>query len=678
MIACEADRGVQPAKQRGRAACEAKGACSLRSRRERKAWGGNPRNNVLRKFEPTKWATESLRMRLPFKYFTIAVALVCISPGAARSLLHAQTSEKPRDISPSQLQLFKRIIDVLNSTAAEAAKWDDKQVAARTQAQIADLIWDANPDNAKNYLKAAWTAAAKVEEPNRDRSPVVNPSVRNKVRRDVLLVARKRAPELAVKWLDEMVEEKSAEKTNRGVFDDQTPRSAVLLQMAYELVADNSEAAAELLIASLNDGISFNFQHVLIQVQKKNPTLSEKIFRAALTRLRTVGMSDPNELLTLYAYLYSPGRVFAANTSDNRDRVQLALGGGGVSTPAGRQNPAMAREFLEVASDLLLSTPLPVGNNAQSAARSLVSVIGIFLNKVTPELPEKAALLRARAQQLDSQAAFSNVPVERSRDVPDVRPGESKESFTERRVDLLEEMAAKGRDVLTRDIGYGTAAVATNVERYERGLNLAGKIEDKTLRDGVGSWLIFRAVLHFISSANLDEAYRLNLKNEDAAQRAVALVVGAQKLVEDKDTTRASEWLREAGAILKRSDATDEMSRIALGMVSTYGRIDQQSSVEWLLFAVKLMRKTPAASLNDDKAPAVKRISGITPITDLTYKTSGFSLQSAVAMFPSDQFEQVLSLLNDMTPPEARGIAVVTLCSTFLKSVPNASKKLSH
>jgi hypothetical protein len=606
-------------------------------------------------------------MRLLFKYFTIAAALVCIGPGATPFLVRAQTPEKSKEISPSQLQLRKRILDVLNSTAAEAVKWDDKQVAAQTQAEIADLIWDTNPDNAKNYLTTAWVAAAKVEEPNRERSAIVNPSVRNKVRRDVLLVARKRAPELAAKWLDEMVEEKAGEKTARGVFDDRTPRSAVLLQTAYELAADNPEEAAELLIASLNDGISFNFQNVLIQVQKKNTALSEKVFRAALARLRTAGISDPNELFTLHSYLYSPGLVFAANTSDNRNQVQMAIGGGGVS-PAGRQNPAMAREFLEVASDLLLSTPLPDGHNAQSSARVLVSVIRAFLREVTPELPEKASLLLARAQQLDSQAAFSTVPVERKRDIPEVRPGESDESFEERRLDLLEELAAKGRDVLTRNIGYGNAAVATTVHRYERGLSLAAKIEDKTLREGVRSWLIFRAVLHFISGGNLNEAYRLNLKNDDAAQRAVCLVVGAQRLVKDKDTTTASEWLREAGVIVKRSDASDDLSRVALGMVSTYGRFDVQSSMEWLLTAVKLMRKTPLASLNDDRAPAVKRISGITPITDLTHKTSGFSLQSAVAVFPSDQFEQVLSLLNDMTPPEARGMAVVTLCSTFLKS----------
>ncbi len=598
--------------------------------------------------------------------FTIVIALVCVNT------LHAQVQDIKSEVPPAQLELTKRIIDVLNSTADEAKKWDDKGVAARTQAQIADVVWDLNEENAKNYLKAAWTAAAKVEEPKSDRSFFVNPSLRNAVRREVLLVARKRAPDLAAIWLEEMVEEsKSGEKKDRGTFDDRSARSAVLLQMANHVVADNPKAAAELLIESLRDGISFNFQSTLIQIQQKDPALAETVFRAALTRLRTAGMSDPNELLTLYTYLYTPGRVFGANTSDNRNRVQLALGGPRVSIPAGRQNPEMGREFLALASDLLLSAPLPEAN-AQIAARALVSAIGTLWREITQQLPDKAALLQARAQQLDTEARFSTVPIPRRPDIPEVRPGESKERFAERRVDLLEETAAKGRDALTRDIGYATAAVATTVERYERGLDLAGKVDDKTLRDGVRSWLIYRAVLHFIASGKLDEAHRLNLKNDDAAQRAVCFVVGAQRLIKDKDTDRAGEWLRQAGVLVKRIEPNESTARIALGIVSTYGRFDTQASLDWLLYAVKLMRKTPPASLNVDQAPPLKRISGITPISAVTGNTTGFSLQAAVAVFPPDQFEQVLYILNDITPQEARGMAVLTLCSNFLNSKPNA------
>jgi hypothetical protein len=603
-------------------------------------------------------------MRLVVNTFKIAIALIC----AGHFYFHAHAQETPS----SQKQLLKRIHDLLNSTADEATKWDDKVVAAKTQAQIADLIWDTNPDNAKNYLKAAWNATAKVEDLKRERSTFINPSLRNSVRREVLLVARKRAPELAATWLEEMVQERSAEKKERGTFDDRTARSAVLLQMANELVGENPKAAAELLIESLRDGISFNFQNTLIRIQQKDVALAEKVFRAALTRLRTAGMTDPNELLTLDSYLFTPGRVFGANTADNRNQVQMALGGARPDVPLGRQNPALAREFLDIASDLLLATPLPTGTNAQIAARTLVSAIEMLFKEVHEHLPEKAALLQARAQQLDAEARFATTPPPPRPDMPDIRRGESRESFAERRVDLLEETAAKGRDVLTRDIGYANAAVATTVERYQRGLDLTGKIDDKTLRDGVRSWLLYRAVLHFIAAGNLDEAHRLNLKNEDAGQRAVCFVVGAQRLVEDKNTDRAGEWLREAGALVRRGEATDILARIALGIVSTYGRFDTQAALDWLVYAVKLMRKTTPASLTEDKAPSFKRIGGVTPVSDFTSRTTGFSLQSAVAVFPPDQFEQVLYVLNDITPQEARGVAILTLCRTFLKTAPSA------
>ena len=594
------------------------------------------------------------------KFLVAAIALGCINP----VVVHSQQDSKP--VQPDQLLLKKRIIDVLNSTAVEAKKWDDKAIAARTQAQIADLIWDSNSENASEHLKAAWDAAAKVEEPKRERSPIVNRSLRNGVKRDVLLVARKRAPQLATKWLAELVQDsKSADEEQRGTFDDRSGRSAVLLQMAHELVADNLKAAAELLIESLDDRISFNFQAVLIRIHQKDSTLADSLFRAALSRLRAAGINDPNELLTLYSYLYTPGRVHSANTSDNRNQVQLAVSGSRVTVPPGRQNPAIALEFLELASDLLLAAPLPE-SNSQMTARSLISTIGVLLIEVTQQLPQKAALLRARVQQLDAEARFSPVPTLPSSDIPDIRPAESKESFAERRVDLLEESAAKGRDLLTRDIGYAKAAVATTVERYQRGLDLAEKIDDKELRAGVRSWLIFRAVLHFIALGRLDEAHSLNAKNDETSQRAVCFVVGAQRLAKDKDFNRANEWLRQAGTLIRESEPNPNVARVVFGIVSTYGRFDTQASLEWFSYAVKLMRNMPSASLNDDKAPSLQRIAGVTPNNDITSQTSGFSLRAAVAVLPSEQFEQMLYMLNEIRPQEARGMAVVTLCSNFL------------
>lgn len=620
-------------------------------------------------------------MKLILRGCSFVLALACLNPngGSFPSLASGQQVNQVTTSSDTTTQphLLTRIVDVLCSIADDARKWDDKRLAARTQAQIADLIWDENQETAADYLKSAWTIAASVEEPKRDRSTVVNPSLRNVIRRDVLMVARKRAPQLASQWLEQIAEEsKAGEKRDRGTFDDRSVRSSVLLQMAHELTANSPRVAAELLVESLSDGISFNFQSTLIRLQQKDLELAESVFRAALMRLRTAGMSDPNEILILYSYLFTPGRVLGAGTSDNRQQAQLAIGGPRVM-PVGRTNPVLAREFLTIASDLLLSAPLSE-SNAQVAARMRVSVIAMLLREVTEQLPDKAPLLRARAQQLDAQAQFSNTSIPRAPDLPEFQPGESQESFAERRVDLLEETAAKGRDRLTRDIRYAKAAVATTVQRYPRGLDLAGKIDDKTLRNGVRNWLIYRAVLHLLDTGAVDEAARLNLKNDDAAQRAACLVVNAQYLVKNKDTIRATEWLREAGAIVKRSESNEGMAAIVLGIVSTYGRFDIQASLDWFVYAVKLLRDVSPASLTGDNAPALHRIAGVVPNTNLTRGTSGFSLQSAVTVLPPEQFEQVLYVLNELTPRETRGMAVVTHCQNFLNSIRNGTVQLSE
>ena len=59
--------------------------------------------------------------------------------------------------------------------------------------------------------------------------------------------------------------------------------------MANDVVAENPRLAADLLIESLRDGISFNFQTTLVRIQEKNPALAETVFRAALKHLGAAG-----------------------------------------------------------------------------------------------------------------------------------------------------------------------------------------------------------------------------------------------------------------------------------------------------------------------------------------------------------------------------------------------------
>jgi hypothetical protein len=629
------------------------------------------------------------------KLWALSFISICtLAQSAPASLLQAQQlpapqsqrKAKPKLASPEEElqrrvreQQVARILAVLSATADDAKNWNDPAAAAKVQAQIADLMWDAAGEIARDHLIRAWETARKVEEPKRERSRFRNESLRTEAKREVILVARKRAPDLSKKWLEQMAQETEQGNQPRGAFDDRTARSTLLLQMALQIVGENPDAAATLAIESLQDGISFGFQQVLIRIQEKNVELSQKVFRAALSRLKTAGMLDPNELLILYAYLYTPGRIMAANTGENSGQIQLAVGRDRPQTAVAAQlNPGLALDFLRLAANLLINAPVPSAtDNPAFTARSQLSVINTLMGPISQRLPDLATALQTRTQQISTEARFSNVEQSPPANLPASLPGETSGNYAERRVDLLEEAARNESFALGRDIAYAKAALATTVESYQRGWDLAGKIEDKVLRDNLRNWLTYRVSLHFISLNNLDRAYELAAKNDDPVQRAASLVVGAQQLIKVKDTIRASQWLLEARSLVRKGDPDENSVRVALGIVSTYAKFDSVTGFEILSEAVRLMGKVNLSVRDEDRSPPIMRFSGLEASPEFTYGTAGFSLNAAIGAFGPDQFEDVLSVVDRITPAELHGLAIIELCRKYLKSTEQIHAKTS-
>lgn len=615
------------------------------------------------------------------KLWTVSFVVSCIilqSVSAAVPLAQArgdaQKPAKPRAVSADdelerqlRQQQTTRILAVLSTIADDARNWADAAAGAKALAQIADIAWDADAERARSYLKRAWEIAGKVQEPERERSRFRNESSLTGARYEVIVVARKRAPDLSKSWLEEMAQEKERSRNERGAFDDRTARSTLLLQMALQTVQDNPDAAAALAMESLQDGISFGLQQVLIKLQEKNVELSQKVFRAALSRLKTFGMLDPNELLILHAYLYTPGRVIAPNTSESSGHVLLAVGR---SSPqivaAANLNPALALEFLQLAGNLLISAPLPMTTaDPASTARGQLSAINTLMGPMSERLPELALNLQSRKQQISTEGqlrATESAPP----NTPPTLPGETATSYAPRRVDLLEREAEDETYSLGRDIAYGKAALATTVESYQRGWDLAGKVEESELRDNLRNWLTYRACLQLISQNNFDGAYELAAKNNDAAQRAASLVVGAQALIRSRDLTRAGQWLAEARSLIRKANADEHSVHVTLGIVSAFGKFDRVTAFEVLSEAVKQMEKTRISPADSDRVPLIKRFSGF-ETSDFTYGTEGFSLKAAISAFGPEQFEDVFGLLNRITAPELHGLAIIELSRKYLK-----------
>lgn len=517
----------------------------------------------------------------------------------AESRLDAQTKAPPQPAENTMTEeirqeVIARIIGILRVTADGSKDWQDTLAAVRVQAQTADLSWESDTEGARRYLVQAWQTANTVRD-SQTSAKIRNESPKNEARREVLLVARRRAPELAKRWLEEMSQEADSDEKDRkrGAFDDRTRRSAVLLDMAAASVTNNPQVTAELAIDSLQDGISFGLQYVLLNLHEKDFDLAQGVFRAALRRLRSSGLLDPNELLVLYSYVFTPGRVFAANTEDDPGRRQLGVTRNPIRiTAAGDLNPALGIDFLNLAADLLINAPLPAkGEDLQLAARQQISTIGVLSPRMSEILPARAAELDTRAQKLEAIANFSTSPAPPLSDIPTVYPhkGESKEDLAARQVDALVEKAEKETDVLAQNILYARAAIATMPGTYSRGWALAGKISDKRLKEDVTNYLSYRAAVHFAIAGQFAKAHELCLTNNDPAQRAVSLIVTAQILTKAKNTALASQYLQEARSLVTGAEPNEEWTHIALGLVSSYAEFDNAAALVTLADVVKLL-----------------------------------------------------------------------------------------
>jgi hypothetical protein len=457
--------------------------------------------------------------------------------------------------------------------------------------------------------------------------------------------------------------ESNSRQKDRGTFDDRTRRSMVLLEMAVAIAQQDPNGAAELAKVCLNYGISFGLQDVLIAIQQQSFDLAQDVFLAALARLRTAGMVDPNELLILYAYLYTPGQIKGANTTDSKNLASIAVSRNKTKIAAAAGvNPDLSKQFLNLAADLLINSPAPsTTDNPQQTARAQISVIQSLLPKMMVDAPDRVGDVQKRMQQLEVDAQFSPTPTQPTTRAPAPIAGEDAQQYRDRRTDFAEEQAKKETDPLKRDIRFAEAALGTSELAYDRGLSLAGYIKDGTLRSNLANWICYRASVYFARKNDFEKVYELGQKNDDKLQRAASLVLGAQGLAKAKDVERASEWLHEARVLVKNSDSTDGWASVAFGAVSTYGQFDKGLARETLLDVVSTINHSTDTSFKDDKAPLIKHFSGLTA-SDFTSGTTGFGIQAAMSTFKKDQFEDILLIINSITIPEVRGTAIIAFC----------------
>jgi hypothetical protein len=568
--------------------------------------------------------------------------------------------------------------------AGDAVRWEDKRASVWALAQTADLVWADDPERSRNWLKRAWDLAdqLEVEEASNSARLFRSNSARVRARASVLTVAQKHDPRFAESLLERLAEEKESSHADsrRGIFDDRSTRSEQLLNLALATVDSDPAVAVDLARRSLNDGVSFQLQTLLLALRQGDGAMADRLFDAALDRLEK-GFSHPSEGQVLASYLFTPGRVAAAGGGGSA--LTLAVG---ARTPAPAQtpaeaDPARARRFLNVMQRALLSMPAPTLTPAPAqSALEFVTLARTLAGAYKTYAPHLWLPIEQRLAQVIPDLAPAQVNTRTPASVRDKlasagAAGASDKELNELYVDGLEEVAEKERDPIARRLAFAHAAMATAPENLERGRGLAAKIGDEELRAQVVSQLVYRNALLALERGKVEEAVRLAAETR-SVQRTIILITAAQRVGArhpgEEEAQAAGRmlvalgYLSDAEKLLTRDDASAEALRVRLGFIAALAPLDSPRALKAFDDVVSAINKSGSFNALDTGAPRIVGWDNLGLQSSLPRIRTGYGLKDVVTLLARYDLEEVKRVSDKLSEPAVRGTCWLEIARSIL------------
>ncbi len=261
---------------------------------------------------------------------------------------------------------------LLIALAADAGNYNDQKLRARTQARIADALWEVDPERSRTLFRKAWDAAEIVDREGRQqmdeeikqqqakRGSVAVTGPPN-IRGEVLRLAAKRDRALGEELLAKLKVDQqqqateASDKTRSNLFD--TPEAiSQRLNLARQLldtdVGRSLQFAEPALTTITRDGIDY-----LTYLREKDATAADRRYLSLLSRAVGSMQSDANTVSMLSSYLFTP-HVFVNYSGNGSTTSQTSRGSSPPETA-----PELRAAFFRAAADILQRPLAPPGQD---------------------------------------------------------------------------------------------------------------------------------------------------------------------------------------------------------------------------------------------------------------------------------------------------------------------------
>src|SRR5689334_23050824 len=244
-------------------------------------------------------------MRLPVTALALSL---CLSVSAVAQTKKAKSNTEEADAEAAQQRTVA--ISLVSTLADEARSFKDQTRRARVQARAADVLWDSDPERARELFRRAWDAAEIVDAEaakkrgdemrrmEREGGPVVvrgGADLRSEVLRLVAKRDRKLGEEF-LKALDEAAEKARSEAASDQRLNNSGTRvgASQRLQLARRLVEDGEVQRALEFAAPALDSVNPDSIFFLSALREKSAQLADAAYTSLLARVARDPNSDAN------------------------------------------------------------------------------------------------------------------------------------------------------------------------------------------------------------------------------------------------------------------------------------------------------------------------------------------------------------------------------------------------
>ena len=563
---------------------------------------------------------------------------------------------------------------LLMNLAADVGRSNDQKLRARTQARIADVLWDADQERARALFRKAWDSAEVADKESQQRlqeevqqqkaktgSVAVSgpPNLRGEVLRLAARRDRALGEELLAKLKIEKQQEASdaADKIKSNPFNASEAQSQ-RLNLARQLLDTDVERALQFADPVLGS-ITIDALDFLSSLREKDPAAADRRYAAMLAMAAGNLQSDANTVSLLSSYVFTPHLfvTFEPNGSTSTSQMSRNIVGPEVA-------PELRAAFFRAATDILLR---PMAPPEQDQSSTGIDGKYFVMKRLLPLFEQYAPREATEAVRAQMEAISTGLPDDlRQRDDNSLRQGiRPPQSSADREKALLDRID-RAKTSAERDQLYLQLVRLFGESDDPRTRDYVEKIEDSELRQQVRAYVDATMIMQAVDKKNSDRILELVRTGElTHLQKAWALTQAA-KFLSKTNREKALTILDDATAEARRIDGSDPDRPRALLAVANAFLLNDRSKVWDVVYDVTKAANSAEGFTGEDGLLKVSLITKGTASVR-TSSTRDFDIAPIFGDLASEDYNRSVELARLFEREAPRATAVIAIARAVLE-----------